>query len=193
MWSFILRRALFAVPTFFIATAATFFIMSEVVEDPRESLVACGSSCDQSTYDSVVEEYELDKPVSQRYLSWLKSIALGDLGPSLSQGDKPVAEVIGGPLVNTLWLAVPAMLLAAVLSVGLAMVSVVKPGSIVDRVGSAVGFWGLVVPPFLTGLFLQTMVVVVASRWNVKLFWSCLLYTSPSPRDKRQSRMPSSA
>ena len=25
------------------------------------------------------------------------------------------------------------------------------------------------------------------------LLWSCLLYTSPSPRDKRQSRMPSSA
>ena len=23
--------------------------------------------------------------------------------------------------------------------------------------------------------------------------WNCLLYTSPSPRDKRQSRMPSSA
>ena len=25
------------------------------------------------------------------------------------------------------------------------------------------------------------------------IFWICLLYTSPSPRDKRQSRMPSSA
>ena len=25
------------------------------------------------------------------------------------------------------------------------------------------------------------------------MIWSCLLYTSPSPRDKRQSRMPSSA
>ena len=25
------------------------------------------------------------------------------------------------------------------------------------------------------------------------LLWPCLLYTSPSPRDKRQSRMPSSA
>ena len=24
-------------------------------------------------------------------------------------------------------------------------------------------------------------------------YWNCLLYTSPSPRDKRQSRMPSSA
>ena len=27
----------------------------------------------------------------------------------------------------------------------------------------------------------------------LELFWVCLLYTSPSPRDKRQSRMPSSA
>ena len=30
--------------------------------------------------------------------------------------------------------------------------------------------------------------------WKPKLVvWICLLYTSPSPRDKRQSRMPSSA
>ena len=28
---------------------------------------------------------------------------------------------------------------------------------------------------------------------NRKAHYSCLLYTSPSPRDKRQSRMPSSA
>ena len=30
-------------------------------------------------------------------------------------------------------------------------------------------------------------------RWGGELQWTCLLYTSPSPRDKRQSRMPSSA
>ena len=28
---------------------------------------------------------------------------------------------------------------------------------------------------------------------GVDRVWDCLLYTSPSPRDKRQSRMPSSA
>ena len=32
-----------------------------------------------------------------------------------------------------------------------------------------------------------------ASRWREGLLEDCLLYTSPSPRDKRQSRMPSSA
>ena len=31
------------------------------------------------------------------------------------------------------------------------------------------------------------------NQMNVEYYWSCLLYTSPSPRDKRQSRMPSSA
>ena len=33
----------------------------------------------------------------------------------------------------------------------------------------------------------------VLSEHEQALFTNCLLYTSPSPRDKRQSRMPSSA
>ena len=35
--------------------------------------------------------------------------------------------------------------------------------------------------------------VKVVSKEIGELFKACLLYTSPSPRDKRQSRMPSSA
>ena len=31
------------------------------------------------------------------------------------------------------------------------------------------------------------------SRLNTLLPWICLLYTSPSPRDRQKSRMPSSA
>ena len=33
----------------------------------------------------------------------------------------------------------------------------------------------------------------VETNKHIKPFYTCLLYTSPSPRDKRQSRMPSSA
>ena len=33
----------------------------------------------------------------------------------------------------------------------------------------------------------------IFDRLHDDTFWPCLLYTSPSPRDKRQSRMPSSA
>ena len=38
-----------------------------------------------------------------------------------------------------------------------------------------------------------TLTGVARDGTDVILSWSCLLYTSPSPRDKRQSRMPSSA
>ena len=32
-----------------------------------------------------------------------------------------------------------------------------------------------------------------SNAWKDKLFVDCLLYTSPSPRDRQKSRMPSSA
>ena len=34
---------------------------------------------------------------------------------------------------------------------------------------------------------------VIAPEWSLSLLDSCLLYTSPSPRDRTRSRMPSSA
>ena len=34
---------------------------------------------------------------------------------------------------------------------------------------------------------------IAGDTLNTSWYASCLLYTSPSPRDKRQSRMPSSA
>ena len=44
---------------------------------------------------------------------------------------------------------------------------------------------------------LEQTALVLVDVWNVHFIESwierCLLYTSPSPRDKRQSRMPSSA
>ena len=43
------------------------------------------------------------------------------------------------------------------------------------------------------GIFGVTLWIVSTVVFHFVLFGICLLYTSPSPRDKRQSRMPSSA
>ena len=47
------------------------------------------------------------------------------------------------------------------------------------------------------GLFCSTPMVAlsrtVSNKHSMEMLLNCLLYTSPSPRDKRQSRMPSSA
>ena len=49
-----------------------------------------------------------------------------------------------------------------------------------DPVGMNNGFPWFIIPP-----------VLFAARYGA--IWGCLLYTSPSPRDQRGSRMPSSA
>ena len=55
------------------------------------------------------------------------------------------------------------------------------------RSGGA-GFWGVTQLTFgIVGSLVSLVSMVVVS------LMTCLLYTSPSPRDKRQSRMPSSA
>ena len=43
------------------------------------------------------------------------------------------------------------------------------------------------------GVGKSTMLVTLASLLNYSMDKSCLLYTSPSPRDRQKSRMPSSA
>ena len=52
-------------------------------------------------------------------------------------------------------------------------------------------------PPHPKGHTPNFRPISVAAKWlhglRCHLVWSCLLYTSPSPRDRQKSRMPSSA
>ena len=60
--------------------------------------------------------------------------------------------------------------------------------------GAAIAFAALllILPGFATDI-IGILLVFPFSRKIILRKYSCLLYTSPSPRDKRQSRMPSSA
>ena len=54
-------------------------------------------------------------------------------------------------------------------------------------------FWGIATFSVVAGqLYVGSGYRMFARSLN-RIFDTCLLYTSPSPRDKRQSRMPSSA
>ena len=47
--------------------------------------------------------------------------------------------------------------------------------------------------PWQRGLYAMCFAVGLVLLWSVYGFKGCLLYTSPSPRDRTRSRMPSSA
>ena len=62
--------------------------------------------------------------------------------------------------------------------------------------GGLVDFGDLITSPILAPIFLPLGMLVgyLFAKWlDAPPTWRCLLYTSPSPRDQRGSRMPSSA
>ena len=75
-----------------------------------------------------------------------------------------------------------------------------NPGSVTDRKQLAEGLQKLSAIPEIQQLYIGFPAStekreVVDNSWDVSelMFFNCLLYTSPSPRDRQKSRMPSSA
>ena len=63
-----------------------------------------GQSTTEETLQAYRDELGLERPAVTRYLEWLGNAAQGDLGASLANG-KPISELIGARLSNTLFLA----------------------------------------------------------------------------------------
>ena len=60
--------------------------------------------------------------------------------------------------------------------------------------GAGLTLWlGLVWAPSVSIDAFEAPISQKIFYWHVPSAWACLLYTSPSPRDMRRSRMPSSA
>ena len=59
-----------------------------------------------------------------------------------------------------------------------------------------ISFFGPLHVLSLLSFFAIIIIIIIINLFGdegQKIYYACLLYTSPSPRDKRQSRMPSSA
>ncbi len=76
-----------------------------------------GQAATPDTVAAFRRELGLDQSAPKRYLQWLGGVLQGDLGTSLAN-QREIAELIGGRLRNTLFLAV----VAAVMSVPLAVI-----------------------------------------------------------------------
>ncbi|UGY92405.1 ABC transporter permease [Streptomyces gobiensis] len=98
-------------------------------------------------------ELGLDRPWALRYVDWLAGTVDGDLGRSLVSG-RPVTDIVGQRLGNTLLLAGLAAALLVPVAIGLGVWSGLQQGRFADRVTSAVAIGLQSLPEFVaaTGL-----------------------------------------
>lgn len=102
----------------------------------------------------------LDRPVLERFWDWMTGLVTGDLGTS-ARGEK-VTDLVSTAFPNTLLLGGIALLLTAVLSLGLGCWAALRPGGRLDRVVSGTATAVLALPEFVVAVAL----VLVLSLWT---------------------------
>lgn len=152
MTSYILRRIIQSVPLLILISFAVFTLMQLI---PGGPLAAYENNPDITPQDlaRLRAEMGLDAPIHVRYWNWLATILSGDLGTS-QVTRRPAATEIGEKLNNTLYLQIPAYLLALALAIPAGIISAIRQYSWFDHVMTGIAFMGRSVPVFWLGLIL---------------------------------------
>jgi peptide/nickel transport system permease protein len=93
-------------------------------------------------------------PLDSQYFRYLGALARGDLGLSYGFRDQPVAGLLGGALVNTLWLVMPAQILAIVLGTLLGLIAAWRRGTAIDTGALIFSLVTWSLPTFFLGIVL---------------------------------------
>ncbi len=152
MGRYIIRRLLQAIPLLFFMTIFMFALIhllpggpEQVLFNPR--LSAAGRA-------ALRAHFGLDDPVYIQYFKWLSRALQGDFGFSFAD-NVPVSYLISQRFPATLELFSIALSLALVVALVLGVVSGVRQGTVTDYGLTVVSYFGIALPTFLVGLFLQ--------------------------------------
>jgi peptide/nickel transport system permease protein len=155
MTTYLVRRLLYAVLTFFGITVATFTLIHAVPGDPILFFIgrAGQHGIPAETLAAIRHQYHLDEPLPVQYGYWLRGAVTLDFGSSIVHR-RPVRDLIFEKMPNTVQLNLIAFLLAALIGVPIGLWSAARSGRLTER-ASAVGFFLLYsLPSFWVALIL---------------------------------------
>ncbi len=195
MTEYIIRRTLQAVPLLFIISIILFVLMSNM-GDPLATL---GGRQPPRGEDRLRLERQLglDQPFYIQYIYWLvgndwrmvdttgdgvpnaygtrRGILRGDWGTSLVTR-RPVLEMIGERLPNTLLLMGTVQVVVILVSLGIGIYAALRQYSLVDNVVTTGAFIGFSMPIFWLALMLMYIFAVNFKRWGLPYFPTVGMY-----------------
>jgi peptide/nickel transport system permease protein len=135
------------------------FIVSLVIFGATELLPGdlanelLGQSATPETLAALREQLGLNDPAPVRYWNWLTGALTGDFGVSLANG-RPISELIGARLGNTVFLALYAAALSVPISLILGILAALWRNSIFDRMANAGALTAISFPEFFVAYIL---------------------------------------
>lgn len=150
---YLLKRLVYIIFVFFIISILMFAIYKALPGDPVKMMMGDNVKPEvyQQQYETIKAQLGLDEPVPVQYVKWITNMLTGDFGYS-TEYRKPVVNVIGVPMRNTVMLNVFSMLIVFMIAVPLGIAQAVKKNGIFDKVVQVVTIVGYSVPSFVIAL-----------------------------------------
>jgi peptide/nickel transport system permease protein len=147
----ILARVLQAIPTLFGIVVVTFLLTRALPGDPAAYFA--GASATPESIAEIRTKLGLDKSLPHQFGAYLKDLASGDLGESISTG-QPVSAELLKRLPASLELTLAALFLSVVIAIPLGVLAAVRQDSWIDQLCRFTVTAGVSLPTFFTGLLL---------------------------------------
>lgn len=150
MTRYITRRLLLAVPTLLAVSMILFGLLHLAPGGPM-AIYASSPSADPATLEAIEQRLGLRDPIPIQYAKWLGGMATGDWGLSYKYA-RDVSAVVGERVGPSLELMVAALLIAAVFSIPLGVLSAVSRRRSTQYLSSIFSMLGISVPTFWLGM-----------------------------------------
>ncbi len=161
MLAYLLRRVAGFVPLLLGITLISFLVIHMAPGSPVELMTDMNPEAGPEIRQRLEERYGLDQPYHVQYWMWLKRIATGDFGRSLSSDARPVIDKIKEALPVTLLLNVLSLFLVISLAIPIGIYSATHPYTPADRATTVFVFLGFAMPTFWLALLCMLLFGVV--------------------------------
>jgi peptide/nickel transport system permease protein len=151
MLNLILKRLAGALPSVIGVVVVTFVLTRALPGDPAAFFA--GPAATTEAVEEVRRALGLDRSLPVQFGYYLRDLARGELGTSLSTGQPVVRELVTR-LPASLELTLAGLLFATVIAIPLGVLAATRPGSWIDHLCRVATTAGVSLPTFFTGLFL---------------------------------------
>ncbi|MDR1444589.1 MAG: ABC transporter permease subunit [Treponema sp.] len=166
MGRFILRRFLSIIPTMFVIVTVSFFMMRLAPGGPFSS----EKEVPPAVMENLLRKYHLDESLPRQYLRFLGDVVQGDLGPSFTNKDFTVNDLIAASLPNSIILGLTALGFALAAGVTVGIISALRQNSALDYGSMSLAVTGISVPLFVAGPVLM-LIFAVKLKWLPTSGW----------------------